>query len=275
MFFLLVQPDYRMRLVVFASTLALLLMAHVHLLLRKGRGFAARFTAGVLTVQVLVLLVRAATTFWLDQPDTLRFGSSPMQAVYVATYSFSVLLVSVGVLLMASERLRTEFEHLANHDSLTGALARRVVMHDSAQEFVRWQRYQHGFALLMVDVDHFKRINDQHGYAAGDRVLARVVDALGHALRTVDRLGRYGGEEFLVLLPEVQAGEARMVAERMRLAVARLAATEQVPACTVSIGVACVQRGDASLDAVLARADAALYEAKRLGRNRVELAASA
>ncbi|HVR52119.1 MAG TPA: GGDEF domain-containing protein [Pseudorhodoferax sp.] len=271
-FFLEVHPDYRMRLALFTATLSVLLLFHVRLLLRRGKGFAVRFTAGVLTVQVLVLLVRGVSTFWLDTPATDRFSPSPMQSLYLATYSFSVLLVSVGVLLMASERLRSEFEHMANHDSLTGALARRVVLQDGTLEFGRWQRYGHGFALLMVDVDCFKQINDQHGHAAGDRVLVQLVQALAHALRTVDRLGRYGGEEFLVLLPETGMDEARRVAERMRQAVAQRAATPAVPACTVSIGVAGVQRGDASLDAVLARADAALYEAKRLGRNRVEVA---
>ncbi|KQP45100.1 diguanylate cyclase [Pseudorhodoferax sp. Leaf274] len=275
-FFFVVHPDYRLRLSAFAGTLAVVLLVHIRLLLQhRGCGFAARFTAGVLTVQALVLLVRAVSTFWLDTPTSYRFTPSPVQSVYVATYSFSVLLVSVGVLLMASERLRSEFEHLANHDSLTGALARRVVLQDSTLEFGRWQRFEHGFALLMVDVDHFKRINDGHGHAAGDRVLARVVDALGQALRNIDRLGRYGGEEFLVLLPETGAGEARMVAERMRQAVAALPATDKVPACTVSVGVACVRHGDTSLAAVLARADAALYQAKRLGRDRVAVATEA
>ena len=269
-FFLELHPDYRMRLAVFTGSLAVLLLVHIRLLLHRGHGFAVRFTVGVLAVQVAVLLVRGVSTFWLDTPDTDRFSPSPMQALYLATFSFSVLLVSVGVLLMASERLRSEFEHMANHDSLTGALARSMVLQDGAQEFGRWQRYGHGFALLMVDVDSFKTINDQHGHAAGDRVLAQMVDSLAHALRTVDRLGRYGGEEFLVLLPETGMDEARMVAERMRQAVAQRPGTPAAPACTVSIGVACAQRGDASLDAVLARADAALYEAKRLGRNRVE-----
>jgi diguanylate cyclase (GGDEF)-like protein len=269
-FFFVVHPDYRLRLCVFASTLAVLLVLHIRLLLRhRGRGFAARFTAGVLAVQTLVLVARAVSTFWLDTPTSYRFTPSPMQSVYIATYSFSVLLVSVGVLLMASERLRSEFEHLANHDSLTGVLARRAVLQDSAAEFVRWQRYHHGFALLMVDVDHFKRINDQHGHAVGDRVLVQVVESLGHALRTVDRLGRYGGEEFLALLPETSLDEARLVAERMRTSVVQGVPAHRLPGCTVSIGVATVRVGDAHLDAVLARADAALYKAKRLGRNRV------
>ncbi len=270
-YFLVVQPDYRLRLVLFATTLASLHALHVGLLLRRGAGFASRFTAGVLAVQALVLLLRAGSTVWLDSPDTHRFGLSPVQALYVATYSFSVLLVSVGVLLMASERLRTEFEQLANHDSLTGALTRRVLLQEGRHEFGRWQRYDHGLALLMLDVDNFKQINDRHGHLVGDRVLKAVVDALQRELRSVDRLGRYGGEEFLVLLPETGPEQARLVAERMRKRVAERAAEPDLPACTVSVGLAAAQQGDTSLDAALARADAALYDAKRRGRDRVEV----
>ena len=268
-FFLQVHPDYRLRVAVFTLTLALLLSIHVGLLLRRSSGFAPRFTAGVLALQVLVLLFRGVSTFWLDSADTHRFAPSTAQSVYLAAYSLSVLFVSVGVLLMASERLRAELEHLANHDGLTGALTRRALLDACTHEFGRWQRYGHGFALLMLDVDHFKQINDQHGHAAGDRVLVQVVASLGHALRTVDRLGRYGGEEFLVLLPETSVEGARLAAERMRLAVAGRAAAHGLPACTISAGVASVQPGDTALDAVLARADAALYRAKRQGRNRV------
>ena len=269
-FFLQVHPDYRLRLAVFTLTLALLLSIHVGLLLRRGCGFAARFTAGVLALQVLVLVFRGVSTFWLDSADTHRFAPSTVQSIYLAAYSLSVLFVSVGVLLMASERLRVELEHLANHDGLTGALTRRALLDACTHEFGRWQRYGHGFALLMLDVDHFKQINDRHGHAGGDQVLRALVLSLARVLRAVDRLGRYGGEEFLVLMPQTSMAEACQAAERMRLAVAQRVTAPELPACTVSIGVAEVRAGDTSLDAVLARADAALYQAKRLGRNRVE-----
>lgn len=273
-YFYAVQPDYRVRLMVFGLSLALVIVVHVRLLLRRGQGFAARFTAVVLALQAVVLVVRAVSTFWLDSPDTHRFIPSTVQSAYLAGYSFSVLLVSVGVLLMANERVRTELEHLVNHDSLTGALTRRVVLDAGAQEFERWQRYGHGFALAMLDVDHFKQINDRHGHASGDKVLVQLVRSLGRVLRTVDRLGRYGGEEFLVLMPLTSLAEARQAAERMRLAVAQRPAGPGLPTCTISIGVAEVRAGDTHLDAVLARADAAMYQAKRLGRNRVEVDAA-
>lgn len=269
-YFYAVQPDYRLRLLCFALALGALILAHARLLLQRGRGFSARFTALVLVLQTLVMLLRAISTFWLDTPETTRYMPSLAQSVYLAAYSFSVLFVSVGLLLMAGDRVRMELAHLANHDSLTGALTRRVLMDTGAQEFGRWQRYGDGLALLMLDVDHFKQINDRHGHASGDKVLQQLVAALGRELRVVDRLGRWGGEEFLVLMPQTAMAEARQAAERMRRTVAQRAATPELPACTISIGVAEARAGDTSLDAVLARADAALYQAKRLGRNRVE-----
>lgn len=184
-----------------------------------------------------------------------------------AAFGFSVLLVSIGVLLMASERLRLEFEHIASHDTLTGALSRRALLECCQHELERCRRYGRPAALLMLDIDHFKAVNDRHGHLVGDRVLREVVDAVRQALRQADRIGRYGGEEFVVLLPETDRPAALAVAERMRLAVAR---RRGAPACTTSIGLSCLQAEDAGTDALLARADAALYRAKAQGRNRVE-----
>jgi len=262
--FLLVQPDYRIRVLIFTGIMAAMVVAHTRLLWQQGRGFAPRFTAAVLAVQAAVLLGRALSSLYVDTPDTARFAPSPLQTAYIAVYSFSVLLLGIGVLLMASERLRAEFEHIATHDGLTGALTRRALLAAGEQELARWQRYGRPLSLLLLDIDHFKRINDGQGHLAGDRVLIDVVAVLGQTLRHADRLGRYGGEEFIMLLPETEAPAALLVAERMREAVARGGA------CTASIGVSSLQAGDRDLDALLARADAALYRAKAQGRNRVE-----
>jgi diguanylate cyclase (GGDEF)-like protein len=161
------------------------------------------------------LVTRGLSSLWMDAPDTDRLAPSWMQTAYLGTYSFSVLLVCVGVLLMASERVRSEFEHLATHDGLTGALTRRALLDLADQEMRRWQRYQQPFSMLMLDVDHFKQINDNHGHLVGDAVLRDVVAKMGHALRGSDRLGRYGGEEFLVLMPGTDLAAARAVAERI------------------------------------------------------------
>lgn len=265
--FLLVQPDYRIRVLIFTATLAATVIANLRLLLRHGRGFAPRFTAAVLALQALVLLARGIAALWIDAAQSNRFAPSLIQTSYIAVFSFSVLLISIGVLLTASERLRQEFEHIATHDALTGALTRRAVLEAGERELERWQRYGRPLSLLLLDIDHFKQINDQHGHLVGDRVLGDFVALLGRTLRHADRLGRFGGEEFIVLLPETDAAAALAAAERMREAVA---AYPGPPACTVSIGLASAAPGDTRLDALLARADAALYRAKATGRDRVE-----
>ncbi|BEU95819.1 GGDEF domain-containing protein [Acidovorax sp. DW039] len=267
--FLWVQPDYRFRVFFFTSTLAVTCVVHVRVLWRNGKGFANRLTACALIMQSVVLVVRGVWSLWMDSPFDNRFTPSLMQSLYLGTYSFAVLLVCVGVLLMASERVRSEFEHLATHDSLTGALARRAVLELADSEMQRWQRYGHTFSVLMLDVDHFKQINDTHGHLVGDAVLRDVVSHVRGALRASDRLGRYGGEEFLVLMPATDLPAAQAVAERVAATVRNAPVAAGGPHCTVSIGVTSVGAGDANFDVLLARADAALYRAKSGGRDRV------
>ena len=268
-FFLEVVPDYRVRVALFTCAIAAALLAHARVLWRHGRGFASRFTLTVMVLQALVVLARAVTTFWFDTADAQRYTPSTVQVVYLATFNFSLLLVCVGVLLMASERLREELEHLATHDGLTGALTRRAILEACATEWERWKRYGTPFSILLLDIDHFKRINDQWGHQAGDQVLVGFARRVSATLRKTDRLGRYGGEEFLVLLPEADATHALATAERLRRAAGQPA---QPVGCTVSVGVATVEAAQSTggdIDTLLAQADAALYRAKHEGRNRV------
>src|SRR5262249_5609226 len=134
-------------------------------------------------------------------------------------------------------------------------------------------RYGRPLALALIDLDHFKQINDTHGHGVGDAVIRSAVRACLASLRAIDRMGRIGGEEFAVLLPETNREGAAIVAERLRAAVAALAVEIEgaTPiATTASVGVAALGEGDATrIDALIARADRALYAAKRGGRNRV------
>ncbi|WP_051444988.1 sensor domain-containing diguanylate cyclase [Desulfocurvus vexinensis] len=159
---------------------------------------------------------------------------------------------------------------LATHDSLTGAANRRQFMELAGRELLRTQRYPRPVSLLMLDIDHFKRINDTHGHPAGDEVLRALVACVGGALRGTDVLGRVGGEEFAVLLPETGEDSARQIAERIRSDVERLVVRYQELELrlTISIGMA-TTRGSLALDNLFKLADDALYEAKRTGRNRV------
>lgn len=266
--FLVVWPDYRLRVLLFCLAVSAVVVAHAWLLWRMGHGFGARFTATVLTLFTLVLLARGCSTLWLDTPDATRLTPSPMQMLYLVANSFTVLFVSLGHVLMASERVRQEFQHLATHDSLTGALTRRATLLALGHEAERWQRYGQPFAVLMLDIDHFKHVNDTYGHQAGDRVLMEVVTLASQSLRATDHLGRHGGEEFLAVLPETRLAAAIQVAERIRHAVDARAGTPERPSCSVSVGVAAMADGE-TVEGLLARVDAALYRAKAAGRNRV------
>jgi diguanylate cyclase (GGDEF)-like protein len=148
-------------------------------------------------------------------------------------------------------------------------LGDQAVLAYCADELDRCHRHERTMILLMMDLDHFKRINDTYGHLAGDKVIMDFSSRVESMLRRVDRLGRYGGEEFVVLLPETTSGMAAIVAERIRQAAAN--ATEVTP-YTVSIGLAASNKADRSVHEILERADAALYRAKEGGRNRIELA---
>jgi diguanylate cyclase (GGDEF)-like protein len=188
------------------------------------------------------------------------------------TQAFLGQVANQAHIVMENSRLFERVKNLAIRDSLTDLYNHRHVMDLVQQEFDRVGRYQESFSLLMVDVDHFKRINDAHGHPAGDAVLREIAQLLRDTLRTVDSLGRYGGEEFAAVLPHTGAEEARRTAERVRQRVEAhpFRAGDGQVRVTVSVGVAtCPAAGVDSPAALVREADRALYQAKEQGRNRV------
>ena len=168
-------------------------------------------------------------------------------------------------------------EQAARLDPLTHVLGRRGFTEAAEHEIQRCLRFHHPLSLIMIDIDHFKTINDTHGHAAGDAVLVSFAQLLVSEVREWDTVGRLGGEEFAVLLPSSGADQALAVAERMRASVQSAQATVrgQPLRFTASFGVAEFVPQELTLDSLLARADAALYEAKHAGRDRVHLAGPA
>lgn len=164
-----------------------------------------------------------------------------------------------------------ELLQLASTDLLTGLANRRAIMQQAMVEIRRANRYQKDLAVLMLDIDHFKQINDQHGHAAGDKVLVEFADLCRQSIRDTDLAGRYGGEEFFILLPEIDVKTAILSAERIRMTVAEHAFTlrdNTVLNITCSLGIAMYLPDRDDLDKLLLRADQALYQAKHQGRNR-------
>jgi two-component system, cell cycle response regulator len=178
-------------------------------------------------------------------------------------------IVELQRALLASNR---RLEELSRTDGLTGVANRRAFDAELTTRFEHARRYGRPLALLMIDIDHFKKVNDTFGHQAGDLVLERIARVLQRTTRQSDFVARFGGEEFVVLLPETPLLEGLRVAEKIRAAVA----AEDLPThVTVSVGVATIEQPELdSPDALVAAADAALYRAKRSGRNRVEYEAS-
>ena len=180
----------------------------------------------------------------------------------------------LGVIQDITEQKELEWklEQQANTDYLTGCLSRRYFLGLSEREFAQVRRYGGVLSLFMIDLDHFKKVNDEHGHQVGDEALKKLVQVCQSVLREVDLVGRLGGEEFAVLLPETNRAQAIEAAERLRVAVASAEVPlegDTVLQFTTSIGVATLSGADTNISDILRRADQALYQAKNFGRNKV------
>ncbi len=171
------------------------------------------------------------------------------------------------------KKLEERLRELSEKDALTGAYNRRYFMQIFEQEFSIAKRYKNKLSVLLIDIDNFKEINDTYGHDGGDAVLKRFVIFCKEILRQADLFARYGGEEFIVMLPNTPSLGAAIIAERVRANIEEMSVTfeKQTIKFTISIGISLVLDADINSNAVLTRADSALYNAKKTGRNRIEI----
>ncbi|WP_374602743.1 GGDEF domain-containing protein [Arenimonas sp.] len=252
---------------------------------------------GLTTRQYLRLTIGTAVGYAALSTWELRGGDAPTQAWLMEALRFSALVVItiwmsfIGGYLAsirrrlskqrdALEKANAKLQELSIRDELTGLYNRRHLTERLEQESERGRRYGQGFSVALIDIDHFKAINDTHGHSVGDEVLvqfaailrlqARFIDHVGQAPERT--LGRFGGEEFMIILPGTSLAGARICLERMRAAVARAPfETSAGPVeVTFSAGLA-EQQPDEAAEALLQRADEALYRAKESGRDRLEM----
>ncbi|EAR60330.1 GGDEF domain-containing protein [Neptuniibacter caesariensis] len=206
----------------------------------------------------------------VQQGVALFVGGLALIVLGIITTAFAFMRKAAKRLISQQYQLET----LATVDSVTGLYNRAEITRRMEAE---WQRFKRGgpdarkFALLMLDLDHFKRINDNYGHLAGDELLRRVAGRLREELRSYSEIGRYGGEEFIVLIPEITNCDAYSVAERLRVRLVEpgFDLGDETVSITTSIGFAIADDSDKDLDALIKRADDCLYEAKGAGRNRV------
>lgn len=268
----LLHDDFRLRVLIMSGALALLFAASAFEAWRApARAFAERYTAVIFGATAAMMVSRFAAALGCAYvPRAALCASEPaLHLAYMATFSFSIVALSLGFLLMVNRALQARLESLASRDQLSGAYRREAFLALLDRELMRKRAAQRPLCLLMMDLDNFKGINDCHGHLVGDRVIRDFSEKVKTVLRRDDLVGRYGGEEFLVLFPDTPPGDAQAIAQRILQAARRGSAG--LPAYTVSIGMAILEDGGMDAAAVIDVADRALYAAKRSGKDRIEL----
>lgn len=240
----------------------------------RGR-LAARFTVGLMSFLAGANLLRGGFAVAGLLRGSLLEG--PLNLITYNVFVSAAIALAFAFFWRTTTKLSLELEHMASTDPLTRVYNRRVFVNWCEREQARSRRLAVPFSVLMVDFDHFKRVNDNFGHHVGDQVLCAAVERIQDSIRGIDVLCRWGGEEFAVLLPNASTEATQIVAERVRrnvalttrsdprFADARFAALR----LSASIGTATFEGDEDNFDAMLQRADAALYEAKRNGRNQV------
>ena len=229
------------------------------------------FTGLCFAILAVVMLVRGIL-IWRSLPEAYGlYVNIPLNPWSFFIGCMIQLCVTFGFLLMLNYRLITELQNIASRDALTGALNRRSLEVEATRLKARCMRTGEIMAVMMIDIDHFKSINDRYGHPVGDKVLCSLADIAHASVRADDYFARYGGEEFCILLPSTTEREAWELAERLRLTYAQstLSVGEESISITVSIGVADSTVIGWEFTALVAAADLALYRAKQGGRNQV------
>ncbi|MBO1519536.1 GGDEF domain-containing protein [Oceanisphaera pacifica] len=267
-------PNVSLRIQAFSLTFALICFIGAGGVLQHNKPHG-RMAANMLMVMFLLIgaffIFRLMWTFYESPPDDFM-NAGLLSALAVIAGEFLVILSSFSTIWMASDELQHELSEIARIDPLTGVYNRRAFDEYCETELSRALRSQTSFAIIMCDLDNFKRVNDEHGHHIGDEVLKRFATTLKENTRQQDVVARFGGEEFVLLLPNNNTKQGLLAAEQLR---AKTAATQIAIGNNVSLsisasfGVAHYDAHDNDWSTVLHRADNALYMAKKQGRNRV------
>ncbi len=271
--FALVYPSLAWRLNVATLSWVTLLAGSAWTLMRnRGRenSVSRKVLSWIFITLAISLLARGI--YYLTQSTHVPSISTPVNIVNILTPVLIGVLPIMGTtvfVLLCFERIRRVLQRIATIDSLTGLPNRRMIGEHGATLFARAKNLHLGFSIAVIDVDHFKKINDQYGHDIGDLVLKGIADTLAAHCRQGDVVGRHGGEEFVALFKDADATDALAAAERLRIAIEATThpCAGAVLSVTISAGVAAFSAADDEYADILRRADRALYAAKAAGRN--------
>ena len=266
--FTYVHPSVAMR----VATLSLFSLVVISDQLRVALKELPRTTGrNILAISLTILIgarvVRLVSLiFGIDQPTGI-FDPSLLQLAYLAIPSIMIPLGTISLVMLASEKLHQDLEFTSRYDDLTQCLNKRVAMEMLKQEIARATRHGNKLSIMLIDLDNFKKINDTHGHLEGDKVLVDFSKRAKTFLRETDQLSRFGGDEFMVVLPDTDLEQAALIARRFNTA----GRENQSIAWSVSIGLSEWLGQVDSQAALLVRADQALYKSKASGRNQTQV----
>ncbi len=266
--------NWRLFGVVIGSVFIYANISHTYWQQRRSACGMVRFLLPLNLFVLLSIVVRMIEIISADEQYSF-FNAGWGQTLAVLALFINAQANGIGFLLMMKERADQELLRLATLDPLTEIANRRSFVAHAKAQLALAERGIHPVSVLICDIDHFKQINDRHGHHAGDDVIRALVQVIRQTMRAGDSVGRWGGEEFVIMLPHTAADGALQFAQRLNQSFARseIAHNGNTLHATVSIGIAEHQRGE-DIQTSIDRADTALYRAKEAGRNRVELAAA-
>ena len=269
------RDEFATRVAMYSFLMMALLFQQTVVIVRRGERHLTTWFFSILSLlPTLALLHRGVTALQAGGAGYDIMHGGPNHSLYLAILSFMTLLLPVGFMTVATRQLHMMLEQRSNRDPLTAVLNRRGFAEVHAKENARARRSGATVAVMSIDLDFFKAINDRYGHAVGDLVLIDVAVVIGGVLRASDAVARFGGEEFVVLLSDTQQARAELVAQRIQQALRQPRPASGLPAYTLSIGIACQSHYGEELASLLLRSDQALYRAKQLGRDRIEIAAA-
>jgi diguanylate cyclase (GGDEF)-like protein len=240
------------------------------------RTISSKVLAGVASISAAFMAFRAFYIFANSSAqDSMLAPTNPINAISALVISLLPIVGTTSFVLLLFERIRSDVHRLATIDALTDLPNRRTINEYAEKLFAQARTLAQPLAVAVIDIDHFKQINDRLGHDAGDVVLQGVSKVLNDNARGKHFVGRQGGEEFVVLLEDADLASAQVAAERLRVAVEKTphSIANEALTATVSIGIATLDANDTSFDDILRRADRALYTAKEAGRNCVRATA--